>query len=153
MLVIEYLDARGHDGKARKYRVMSIGGQLYPVHLAISEQWKVHYFTAEMGGNPQHQGEESAFLNDMPRVLGPKAMRALEQVRDALGLDYGGIDFGLGRNGEVLLFEANATMLIRPPKPGAHWDYRRATIGRAKRWRRRAAWCSRSAGVRAEAHA
>jgi TPR repeat len=151
VLVIEYLDARGHDGKARKYRVMSIGGELYPLHLAISEQWKVHYFTAEMGGNPQHQAEESAFLNDMPRVLGPKAMRALEQVRDALGLDYGGIDFGLGRDGEVLLFEANATMLIRPPGPGTQWDYRRATIGRALEAAR--TMVLERAGVRAEAHA
>jgi len=131
LLVIQYLDARGHDGKARKYRVMSIGGRLYPYHLAISEQWKVHYFSAEMSGNPEHQAEEASFLCDMPRVLGPKAMRALEQIGDALGLDYGGIDFGLGREGEILLFEANATMLIRPPEPGTQWDYRRAAIGRA----------------------
>ncbi len=78
----------------------------------------MHYFSAEMAGNAEHQAEEEAFLSDMPRVLGPTAMRALEHVRDALGLDYGGIDFALSRNGEILLFEANATMLIRLPGPG-----------------------------------
>jgi Tetratricopeptide repeat len=130
LLVIEYLDARGEDGKARKYRVMSIGGRLYPLHLAISPRWKVHYFSAEMSGNPEHQAEEANFLNDMAGVLGPKAMRSLEKIGDAVGLDYGGIDFGLGRDGEILLFEANATMLIQPPGPESQWDYRRASIGR-----------------------
>ena len=51
LLVIEYLNAHGPDGKARKYRVMTIGGKLYPLHLAISDHWKVHYFSAEMAGN------------------------------------------------------------------------------------------------------
>jgi|HubBroStandDraft_6_1064221.scaffolds.fasta_scaffold03777_8 Tfp pilus assembly protein PilF len=151
VLMIQYLDARGNDGLARKYRVMTIGGQLYPLHLAIAEQWKVHYFSAAMSGNAEHQAEEAAFLSQMPRVLGPKAMRALELIRDALGLDYGGIDFGLGRNGEVLLFEANATMLIRPPDAGAQWDYRRGPIREALDAARTMLY--ERAGVGAEAHA
>ena len=36
LLAIEYLDARGKDGSARKYRVMMIDGKIYPLHLAIS---------------------------------------------------------------------------------------------------------------------
>jgi hypothetical protein len=45
-----------------------------------------------------------------------------------LGLDYGGIDFGLGRNGDLLLFEANATMVIAPVDPDERWAYRRTAI-------------------------
>src|SRR5262249_20355034 len=48
LTVIEFLNARGADGKVRKYRVMMIDGQLYPLHVAISSHWKIHYFTAEM---------------------------------------------------------------------------------------------------------
>ena len=44
ILAIEYLDARGADGYFRKYRVMMIDGVLYPLHLAIASQWKIHYF-------------------------------------------------------------------------------------------------------------
>jgi hypothetical protein len=84
-----------------------------------------------MSGNAEHQAEEAAFLNDMPRVLGPKGMRALEQISEGLGLDYGGIDFGLGPEGEILFFEANATMVMRPPDADSQWDYRRPSIGRA----------------------
>ena len=40
-----------------------------------------------------------------------------------LGLDYAGIDFGLRATGEILLFEANATMVVNPPDPGERWAY------------------------------
>ena len=36
-------------------------------------------------------------------------------VQAVLGLDYAGIDFGLNPNGEILLFEANATMVVKHP--------------------------------------
>ena len=38
VMAIEYLDARGADGCARKYRVMIVNGELYPLHLAISKR-------------------------------------------------------------------------------------------------------------------
>ena len=128
LLAIEYLDARGKDGSARKYRVMMIAGQIYPLHLAISRNWKVHYFTSDMAEQPDHRAEELAFLADMPAVLGDKAMVALAGIRDALGLDYAGIDFGLGPGGDLLLFEANATMVIAAPDPDPRWAYRRTAI-------------------------
>ena len=128
LLVIEYLDARGRDGSARKYRVMMIDGQIHPLHLAISRNWKVHYFTSDMADQPDHRAEELAFLAHMPAVLGDKAMVALTQIRDALGLDYAGIDFGLGPDGNLLLFEANATMVIAAPDPDPRWAYRRTAI-------------------------
>jgi len=130
LLAIEYLDARGSDGKARKFRVMMIDGRLYPLHLAISRQWKVHYFTSDMAGQPDHRTEEAKFLEDMPSVLGDKAMAALKSIQEALGLDYAGIDFGLSPDGDVLMFEANATMVIAKPNNDPHWAYRHGAIDR-----------------------
>jgi hypothetical protein len=130
-LAIEYLDARGLDGMARKYRVMFIDGALYPLHLAISPDWKVHYFTAAMAAEPAHRAEEQRFLDDMRAVLGPIAMAALGQIQATLGLDYAGVDFGLAQNGSLLLFEANATMVINPPDADPMWDYRRPAIAAA----------------------
>ena len=62
LLAIEYLDARGADAMARKYRVMIIDGVLHPLHLAISTDWKVHYFTASMAANAAYRAEERRFL-------------------------------------------------------------------------------------------
>ena len=130
LLVIEYLDARGHDSNARKYRVMMVGGAIYPLHLAISRNWKVHYFTSDMADKPDHRAEEALFLGDMRAALGDVAMMALGAIRDALGLDYAGVDFGLAPNGELLLFEANATMVIAVPDLDERWAYRREAINR-----------------------
>jgi hypothetical protein len=131
LLMIEYLDARGTDGMARKYRVMIIDGNLYPLHLAISADWNVHYFRAAMASEPAFREEEHRFLDAMPTLLGPLAMSALSGIAETLGLDYAGIDFGLSADGSVLLFEANTTMVIVPPPLDSMWNYRRAPIDRA----------------------
>jgi hypothetical protein len=128
LTAIQFLDSRGADGQYRKYRVMMIAGRLYPLHLAISSNWKIHYVTANMAECPEHRAEEAKFLDDMPAALGERAIEALAKIQLVLGLDYAGIDFGLGSAGEVLLFEANATMTVLPPDRDPRWDYRRAAV-------------------------
>jgi Tfp pilus assembly protein PilF len=130
LLVIAYLDARGRDGNARKYRVMLVDGRPYPLHLAISRNWKVHYFTSATAGNADHRREEARFLEDMPAVLGDKAMMALQQIERVLGLDYAGVDFGLNGDGDLLLFEANATMIVSRSDSDERRTYRCAPIDR-----------------------
>lgn len=128
LLVIDYLDARGADGRARKYRVMFIDGIAYPLHLAISNDWKVHYSTSAMRHSAACREEERRFLEDAPSVLGPRAMAALGRIGAVLGLDYAGVDFALAADGSVQVFEANATMIVLPPEPDAMWDYRRQAL-------------------------
>jgi aromatic-L-amino-acid/L-tryptophan decarboxylase len=130
LTVLSYLDARGPDGKVRKYRAMMLDGQLYPLHVAISSHWKIHYFTAEMAESPEHRAEDAEFLENMPGVLGPRAMHALAEIQSRLGLDYAGIDFGLSAGGDILFFEANATMVVNPPEPEEKWAYRRPAVER-----------------------
>jgi aromatic-L-amino-acid/L-tryptophan decarboxylase len=130
LLVIQYLDARGPDGKSRKYRVMMVDGKLYPLHLAISDHWKIHYFSADMAESTAHRAEDAAFLDDMGCMLGPHVIDALQEIQRTLALDYGGIDFGLNNQGDVLLFEANATMAVIVPDEDSRWDYRRSAVDR-----------------------
>ena len=56
--------------------------------------------------------EEAKFLTGHAGGAGTSRDGVLERIRDALGLDYGGVDFAVARDGESLLFEANATMTI-----------------------------------------
>ena len=129
-ILMQYLDGRSEDGNVRKYRVLCVDGRIYPAHLAISSRWKVHYFSADMDEHPEHRAEEAEFLGNMARVLGRGAMAALKRIETALGMDYAGIDFGINRKGEVLLFEANATMAVYRPESTSQWDYRRAAVER-----------------------
>lgn len=130
-LAIDYLDARGPDGRARKFRVLFIDGRLYPIHLAISSNWKVHYFSSAMAEDAVLRREEAAFLSDPQQTVGTPGWSALEDIARTLGLDYAGIDFGLDARGNILLFECNATMVLLPPAAEPVWNYRRPAFERA----------------------
>jgi len=125
LFVIAFVDTRSADENVRKYRVLFIGGKLYPVHLAIARDWKVHYFSADMMERADHRDEEARFLTEMPSELGSSAVEALASVARVLGLDYAGVDFALDSAGNVNVFEANATMAVYLPPPGDTWAYRR----------------------------
>jgi len=128
--LIEQLDARNADGRFCKFRVMIVDRQLYPLHLAISRNWKVHYFTSDMAQSASYRRKEAVFLDDMGEAVGARGVAALERVSAVLGLDYGGIDFAVSAAGDVLLFEANATMVVIPLAADAKWDYRRPAFER-----------------------
>ncbi len=109
---IAYHDYRLADGYFRKYRAIFVDRTPYPYHLAISENWLVHYFSAVMMSEPWKREEEGRFLADPGVTLGQDAMTALNSIGERLDLDFAGIDFALLPDGRVLVFEANATMLV-----------------------------------------
>ena len=128
LFAIKFLDTRDASGRYAKYRVMVVDGRLYPLHLAISSDWKVHYFSAQMAAHPAYREREAAFLRDPAGVLGERAWGALERVAQTLELDYGGIDFTLDERGAVVVFETNATMAVRYPPEDPMWAYRRPAV-------------------------
>ena len=132
LYALEYIDFRSADGKFRKYRVMFVDGGLYPLHIAVSANWKVHYFSADMAEVPEHRAEDERFLDDMADVLGGRAIGALGKIAAALALDYAGIDFALSADGRVVVFETNATMVVVEPAAEERWAYRRAPVQRVR---------------------
>jgi hypothetical protein len=110
--VSRYCDCRGADGFYRKYRMAIVDRVPLPYHLAISRGWMVHYFSAEMEPHDWKLAEEAAFLADPRAVLGAVAITALGEIGARLDLDFCGVDFAMLPDGRVLVFEANATMLI-----------------------------------------
>jgi glutathione synthase/RimK-type ligase-like ATP-grasp enzyme len=107
-----YIDYRSADGYFRKYRFMFVGGEVYPYHLAIDSKWKIHHATTDMLNQQWMQDEEAAYLEDPHAVFGEAQYRVLHAIRDAVGLDYFGIDCGLDQQGRVVVFEVNACMLV-----------------------------------------
>jgi tetratricopeptide (TPR) repeat protein len=125
LLLISFEDTQSRDGKTRKFRMMSIAGTLYPIHLAISSKWKVHYTSADMAKSTAFRDEEAAYLKDPLSFLGGYTVKTLQRIADGMGLDYAGIDFGLDPGGRVVVYEANAAMGIFMPNDDPRWDYRR----------------------------
>ncbi len=111
----QYVDSRdAADGRFRKYRVVFVDRKPYPYHLAIKDDWLVHYFSSEMSGDTVRQAEELRFLENPVEALGERVMAAVTAIGERLDLDYAGVDFSILPDGRVVVFEANATMLVHP---------------------------------------
>lgn len=109
---IEYIDYRSADGYFRKYRFIFVDGRILPYHLAIADGWKVHHDGTDMADHPWMQREEEAFLKNPAAVFNPSHYQVLEEIQQRIGLEYFGIDCGLDRSGNLVMFEVNASMLV-----------------------------------------
>jgi tetratricopeptide (TPR) repeat protein len=109
--ITRFHDTRSADGFYRKYRVIFVDRHAFPYHLAIGRHWMVHHQSTDMAGDAARIEEELAFLRDPAAAIGERAMTAVEAVGQRLDLDYAGLDFAVTADGQVLVFEANATML------------------------------------------
>ncbi len=109
--ITRFHDTRSADGFYRKYRVIFVDRRAFPYHLAIGRDWMVHHQSTDMAGDAARTEEELAFLRDPAAAIGARAMAAVEAIGRRLDLDYAGLDFALTADGQVLVFEANATML------------------------------------------
>jgi tetratricopeptide (TPR) repeat protein len=128
----EFVDFRSPDGLYRKLRLMFVGGRLFPFHLAIGEHWLVHYFRTRMATDARLRAEEAAFLHRPEEYLGPLVCAALAAVPARVGLDFFGADAAIDRDGKLVLFECNATMLVRHADRPAMFDYKREPAARIR---------------------
>jgi tetratricopeptide (TPR) repeat protein len=126
-----FVDYRSEDGYFRKYRFICVDDEILPYHLAIDDKWKVHHVTTRMATQTWMQDEERAFLKDPWRVFGVEQQAALQQIRDAIGLDFFGIDCALDRDGAVVVFEVNASMLVHGRNQ--QFPYKTEAVERIKR--------------------
>ncbi|HTZ77027.1 MAG TPA: tetratricopeptide repeat protein [Stellaceae bacterium] len=110
--VTQYVDYRSADGNYRKYRFVYVDREAFPYHLAISDHWLLHYWRADMKRAQWMRAEEEAFLADYTRIFPGALAETIKEIGRRLDLDYGGVDCGITPDGQVLLFEANATMLV-----------------------------------------
>ena len=124
LLLTRFHDFRSPDGHWRKYRLIFVDRRIHPYHLAIGDDWLVHYWRTEMSLAPWKKAEEARFLADWRGVFGAPATRAAEEVARRLDLDYGGMDCALLDDGRLLLFEANACMRVHLDEPVEAFPYK-----------------------------
>jgi tetratricopeptide (TPR) repeat protein len=128
--VIDYIDYGSADGLFRKYRFLFVGEEILPYHLAIGDDWKLHRDATDMAHHAWMQDEEERFLRAPGEVFGTAHYEALRVIRDRIGLDYFGIDCGLDRDGRLVVFEVNASMLVHDQNP--EFPYKDPYIRRIK---------------------
>jgi Flp pilus assembly protein TadD len=129
--VSNFIDYRAPDGYYRKYRLIFLDDQILPYHLAIHDHWMVHHFRTDMANQEWMRKEEEAFLKDPHSVFNAAHYESLRKASAAIGLDYCGIDCSLDQQGNIVVFEANATMLVHDEK-NPTFAYKNPYIGRIK---------------------
>jgi hypothetical protein len=128
--VATFIDYRNADGYFRKYRIVFVDGVPYPVHLAISPRWMIHYYNAPMAENAWMRDEEHAFMRDMDAVFDGVRAAGLREIARALPLDYFGIDCSIAPDGRVLLFEASTAMIVHLRDPVDLYPYKAQYVPR-----------------------
>jgi glutathione synthase/RimK-type ligase-like ATP-grasp enzyme len=128
--VMPFVDYSNDDGFFRKYRVIFVEGKPYACHLAISPRWMIHYYNAAMAENQWMRDEEARFIANLDAVFAGKLADALREIAAAIPLEYFGIDCAIARDGRLLLFEADAAMLVHGTDPPDLYPYKRAGFER-----------------------
>ncbi len=133
LYVTQYVEYARDDGHYRKGRMIFVDRKPLPYHWAISQRWMVHYVSSDMADgaeieNAWRRAEEMRFLEDPAAFLGESAMKAIAEIGRRLDLDYCGLDFSILPDGRVLVFEANATMLVHPEAEDDSQAYRNPAV-------------------------
>lgn len=134
-IATEFIDFQSADGIYRKYRVFFFGRQRIFRHMLVSDNWNIHAkdrkrFQLE---RPALIAEEAPMFDAPEGVLPDGVAEVLTAVRERMPLDFFGMDFGITRDGRVVLFEANATMNFFPLSPDPKFDHVRQCIAPARR--------------------
>lgn len=114
-IATQFHDFASSDGLYRKYRMFFIGAGMILRHMYASDHWNVHNPDRArfMAPRPEIVAEERALIGKT-EPFGARAQSVLQAVRQRMPLDFFGLDFAFMPDGDVLLFEANATMSFFP---------------------------------------
>lgn len=106
-----FVDFRDDDGYYRKLRLVFVGNRVFARHLLVSTHWNVHASVRLdlMTEKPALQEAEKDFLINFGKTTFPPLAERLGAMSKALKLDYFSVDCSLRPNGDLLIFEANAS--------------------------------------------
>jgi glutathione synthase/RimK-type ligase-like ATP-grasp enzyme len=130
--LIEFVDIRRKDGHYRKTRFFFIGDQALIRQHVVSDQWSVHgRDSRRLMGNDEGLRDEARDLMVNGLSALPLATReAIHKIRERVGLDYCGLDCCLMEDGQIVVFESNATMNFNPAFSNPATQYNRACFPR-----------------------
>lgn len=129
--ISEFIEYQSHDGCYRKLRIALIDRKPFICHLAISENWIVHYIPSGMELSEHKRAEERTVMENFDHDFAVRHGEALFAIADRLGLDYVVIDCAETKNGELLLFEADSGGWVHAIDPVEIFPYKPAVMQKA----------------------
>ena len=125
-----FVDYRSADGLYRKLRIALIDGQPYICHLAIGDNWIVHYGSSGMMESAEKRREEAGFMQNFDRDFMQRHGVTLGSIADLLKLHYVVIDCAETPDGKLLLFEADNRGWVHATDPVDLFPYKQQPMRR-----------------------
>jgi hypothetical protein len=122
--IAPFVDYRSEDGWYRKYRVAVVAGQPFAAHMAISQNWMVHYLNADMLENEKNRHEEARFMQSFDAAFARRHQAALAQIDSLMQLDYYSIDCAETPDGQLLVFEIDSGAVVHSMDPVDIFPYK-----------------------------
>ncbi len=129
--IARFIDYSGDDGLFRKFRIALINGHACACHMAVSGNWMIHYVNAGMYEDANKRAEELAFMEHFDDFV-QRHRTALDAICRRTGLDYLLIDGAETRDGELLIFEIDHTMVVHAMDPEDLFPYKQRHIAKAR---------------------
>lgn len=127
-----FIDYSGKDGLFRKFRIALIDGAAFASHMAISSNWMIHYVNAGMYEDARKRAEEASFMERFDGFA-QRHRLALEAIYKRTKLDYICIDCAETRDGQLLVFEVDHTMVVHAMDPEHLFPYKQFHMQKAKK--------------------
>jgi len=122
--IAPFIDYRSPDARFRKYRVVVIDGQPFASHMAISQNWMVHYLNADMLQNEKNRAEEAHFMQTFETGFAVKHRSALQEIDRLVGLEYYSMDCAETQDGRLLIFEIDSGAVVHSMDPVDIFPYK-----------------------------
>ena len=103
LMIVEFGNVPGSDGKYRKYAAFRVGGTIYAQHCYASADWWVRFESSAT--TPAEWAEHDAYARNNPHRA------QLEPIFALAGIDYGRIDYAV-IDDQVQVFEINTNPTI-----------------------------------------
>jgi glutathione synthase/RimK-type ligase-like ATP-grasp enzyme len=122
--ISRFVDYRNADGQFRKYRIALIEGRPYLCHMAISDNWMIHYLNAGMSESAAKRAEEAAVMISFDDKFALRHRAAFDLIQQRFGLDYLAMDCSETEDGELLIFEIDTSMIVHAIDPVDVFPYK-----------------------------
>ncbi|HJQ16489.1 MAG TPA: hypothetical protein VJ859_05765 [Allosphingosinicella sp.] len=103
LMIVEFGNARGADGKFRKYSAYRVGNEIYAQHCFSSREWWIKYADNEFG--------EAEYEEHLNYVAENPHRDQLKKIFDLARIDYGRIDYCVV-NDAIQTFEINTNPTV-----------------------------------------
>ncbi len=126
--ITEFVDYSQPDGLFYKYRVVLIAGKPYIAHLAMNDQWMIHYLNAGMKEDAAKRELEAQGMASFHTGFALRHARAFEQMHQRLGLDYLVMDCSETPDGRLFVFEADTIMIVHDMDDEEIYPYKKPVM-------------------------